>query len=314
MISAPRRPSAALLPSGAMRTMSAAPRAAVALLAAVLLLAVPVRNGRAAERRPRPDATARSSSSGAFSIGLIGDTGYTPEGRHNLLAVRASANAAGLAFVVHDGDIWQGGTPCTDDRLRAVKAVFDGFDALVYTPGDNEWQDCPDADADGRLPAIRRVFFAQPDSLGRWPIGQHRQPGAPENARWERAGVVFATLDVPGPKGGGPAGPADRAWLDSTFDRAEAIGAPAVMIAWQDDPTDGSSARLVDRLRARARGFGRPVVLVHGDTHRHRRDRPWPDVPNLTRLETFPGTTPEWVKATVDPSRPGVFSFTTMRG
>jgi len=247
-----------------------------------------------------------------FRIGLIGDTSYDAEGEANFLRVRDSANAAGLAFVVHDGDIWLGGTSCNDERLRRVKAEFNGFRSLVYTPGDNEWVDCPQGPA-GRLEAIRQIFFSQPVSLGTQPIPQRRQAEVPENARWEWGGVVFATLNVPGPGGGGPTLPGDVAWLDNTFDRAQAIKAPAVMIIWQDDPVDGSSPELVARLRKRAATFGKPVMLVHGDTHHYKLDNPWKDTPNLTRLETFPTFTPEWVEVIVDPGRPSVFTVSRMR-
>jgi hypothetical protein len=256
---------------------------------------------------PRPPVS-------SFRIGLIGDTGYSAHDDGNLLRVRASANRSGLAFVVHDGDILKGDTPCSDKRLRYVKSVFDGFWTLVYTPGDNEWQDCPNGRPRAWLDDIRRTFFSTGNSLGVHPIGQWRQPGTPENARWEWGGVLFATLDVPGPNGGGPAYGADGQWLEAAFDRAEAMKAAGVMIIIQDDPTDGSSASLIAQLKRRAARFRRPVVLVHGDTHVHRLDHPWKDVPNLTRLETFPGFTPEWVKATVTPSSPGVFSFVTVRG
>jgi hypothetical protein len=247
-----------------------------------------------------------------FRIGLIGDTGYNAEGERNLLRVRTHANAAGLAFVVHDGDIWMGGTYCNDERLRRVKAVLDGFRTLVYTPGDNEWLDCPQG-PNGRLPAIRRTFFSAPQSLGTAPIPQRRQDDVPENARWEWGGVVFATLNVPGPSGGGPTAQADLVWLDKTFDRAEATGAPAVMIIWQDDPTDGSSPALVAKLKKRAAAFRKPVMLVHGDTHRYKLDNPWRDIRNLTRLETFPTFTPEWVKVIVNPASPAVFTVARMR-
>jgi len=83
-------------------------------------------------------ATAVHAATGAFTVGLIGDTGYSSPDDGNLLKVRASANASGLAFVVRDGDIQKGTTPCSDGRLRYVKGVFDGFSTLVYTPGDNE--------------------------------------------------------------------------------------------------------------------------------------------------------------------------------
>jgi hypothetical protein len=247
-----------------------------------------------------------------FRIGLIGDTGYNAEGERNFLRVRDSMNAAGLAFTVHDGDIWMGGTTCNDDRLRRVKAFLNGFRSLVYAVGDNEWLDCPQG-PDGRLPAIRRIFFSEPQSLGTAPIPQRRQDGTPENARWEWGGVVFATLNVPGPSGGGPAAGANLTWLDKTFDRAKAIEAPAVMIIWQDDPTDGSSPALVAKLKKRAAGFGKPVMLVHGDTHRYKLDNPWRDIRNLTRLETFPTFTPEWVKVIVNPARPAVFTVARMR-
>ena len=45
-----------------------------------------------------------------FRIGLVGDTGYDAQGQANFMRVREQANASGLAFVVHDGDIWLGGT------------------------------------------------------------------------------------------------------------------------------------------------------------------------------------------------------------
>lgn len=247
-----------------------------------------------------------------FRIGLVGDSGYNPQGQANFMRVRDHANASGLAFVVHDGDIWLGGTYCNDDRLRRVKEDFNGFKALVYTPGDNEWLDCPQGPA-GRLEAIRRVFFSEPKSLGTEPIPQRRQAEVPENARWEWGGVVFATLNVPGPSGGGPTLRADLAWLDKTFDRAKEIKAPAVMIIWQDDPVDGSSPDLVSRLRKRAKAFGKPVLLVHGDTHRYRLDNPWKDTPNLTRLETFPTFTTEWVKVIVKPAGPEVFTIVRLR-
>lgn len=280
------------------------PRRTSALLATLaLVVSVPVRS-------PGADATPVSGPA-TFRVGFIGDTGYNAAGEANLLRVREAANSAGLAFVVHDGDIWMGQTRCDDDRLRQVKEVFDAFRTLVYTPGDNEWQDCPSPD--GRLLAIRRMFFAQPTSLGTQPVPQFRQKDVPENARWERGGVVFATLNVPGPHGGGPAAKANLAWLDGTFDRAAAIRAAAVMVIWQDDPVDGSSAELVARLKQRSLAFRKPVVLVHGDTHRFKLDNPWRDVRNLTRLETFPTFTPEWVKVIVNPTRPEVFSFARMR-
>jgi hypothetical protein len=258
-----------------------------------------------------PIPPVRAAPAQTFRVGLIGDTGYNAEGEQNLLRIREAANSAGLAFVAHDGDIWMGGSWCSDERLRQVKAGLNGFRSLVYAPGDNEWLDCPNGTA-GRLAAIRRIFFSDQLSLGTQPVFQVRQPGVPENARWEKGGVVFTTLDVPGPNGGGPVA-ADLAWLDAAFDRAAATRAVAVMVIWQDDPTDGSSPSLVGKLKARAGAFGKPVMLVHGDTHQYKLDNPWRNVPNLTRLETYPTFTPQWVKVVVNPADPAVFTVARLR-
>jgi hypothetical protein len=277
----------------------------VAMLGGLVLVSGAV----TAVARAEPPPAAPASP---FRIALIGDTGYNAEGERNFVRVRDSINEADPVFTVHDGDIWRGGTPCNDDRLRQVKSFLDGFRTLVYTPGDNEWQDCPQG-PDGRLAAIRQTFFSSGQSGGWSPIQQRRQVGTPENARWEWGNVVFATLNVPGPGGGGPTTQADLGWLDNTFDRARDIKAPAVMVIWQDDPTDGSSPELVAKLKQRAAAFGKPVMLVHGDTHRYKLDNPWREIRNLTRLETFPTFTPEWVEVTVDPASPAVFTVARMR-
>ena len=257
----------------------------------------------------------------AFDIGLIGDTGYSSAQDALLLKVRAHMAGFPLAFVVHDGDTQLSGSACTASRDQSVHGVLNGFASpLVYTPGDNEWRDC--SDPLGRLDILRSRFFSTGRSLGQTTIPLTRQ-SAPyvENARWRKGNVVFATLNVPGPKGTSPSSSetsarrkANIAWLNAAFDEAEAAHSPAVMITWQDDPFDGSSdASLVSTLKSRTAAFGRPVVLVHGDTHKFKIDHPWSSLPNFTRVETYAGTqSNKWVRATVDPSKPSVFSFTTM--
>jgi hypothetical protein len=262
---------------------------------------------------PGPAAAPPGPVPRAYQIGLIGDTGYTEGADRDLLAVRRHTGQFPLAFVVHDGDTQPSGSSCSDARLDYVEEVFDGFAApFLYTPGDNEWLDCPEGSPHSRLAAIRRIYFPTDESLGRRRLTVQRQyPTFVENARWTKNGVWFATLDVPGPDGGGPAASADMAWLNSTFDGAAAAGAAGVMIIWQDDPfSDPSSRALVGLLKKRATTFGKPVVLVHGDTHLHRIDHPWPDVPTFTRVETFASDEGDrWVRGLVDPASPRVFSF-----
>jgi hypothetical protein len=79
------------------------------------------------------------------------------------------------------------------------------------------------------------------------------------------------------------------------------------------DPTmDGYTALLADLVKE-SRAFRGQVALVHGDTHYFQVDKPLSStidlVANLTRVETFGNPNVHWVKATIDPSSPNVFTF-----
>ena len=260
------------------------------------------------------EPSAGPTPDGPFRLALIGDTGYTSAQDRLLLKTRTAISSRSYAFVVHDGDVQGPRDPCTDERLEDVHDVFDGFTPpLIYTPGDNEWSDC--SDPKDRLEAIRRVFFATNQSLGRrrMPLTRQEAPFV-ENARWSVGNVVFATVNVPGPSGtsSGARGlaAAAKAWVNAAFDAAEAQGSPGLMIIWQDDPFNGPSSAVEKTLVARAETFGKPVVLVHGDSHRYLLARPWRDAPNMIELMTFAlDDTDRWVEVTVDPADPEVFSF-----
>jgi hypothetical protein len=266
--------------------------------------------------------TATPAPGGPFDIALVGDTGYSPTLDAKFQLVIKDMNRHPLAFVVHDGDIKDPASPCDDARYAKVRGWFNEMDApLVYTPGDNEWMDC--ADPVGRLAFLRDTFFPADESLGeqRLPLTTQRDRGYPENARWTKGGVVFATLNVPGPNDdianpdeSGPRRLANLDWLRAAFEVAEATEAPAVMIIWQADPFTGlfdhAFSYLTNELKRRAMEFGKPVVLVHGDTHTYTIDHPWPDVPHFTRVETHALVDPtSWIRVTVNPEAAGVFAF-----
>ncbi len=265
-----------------------------------------------------PDVLAGAGAR-SFAVGLVGDTGYTSDQARDFLRVRDHMNRLGLAFTVHDGDIWSGATPCSDGRYLAMLDVFNGFaHPVIYTPGDNEWADCRDPDA--WLAHLRHLFFDTGETLGNRRFAVTRQyPTYVENARWAAGGVVFATVNVPGSTGQGGSRPAELQaagveWLNATFDDAVRSGSSGVMVIWQDNPfaSDGSD-ELVRTLQRRTQAFGKPVVLVHGDTHSFRIDHPWRELPQFTRVETFAsGDSDKWVRVTVDPDDPNVFSFDVM--
>jgi hypothetical protein len=227
---------------------------------------------------------------------------------------------------------------------------------LVYTPGDNEWTDChepavPGGDPIERLAKLRTVFFDGNHTLGQRTFALTRQSQGPdaafakyrENVRWDMGGVTFLTLHVTGSNNGlgrtpeGDAEYAERtranvAWQRQGFDHARASHSRAIMILQQANPfpefppfpgtpqNPSGYADLRLNLQNEAAAFGKPVVLVHGDSHFFRIDKPLsprpvrgtvvtPALENFTRVETFGSPYHHWVHVTVDASDPNVFTF-----
>ena len=253
---------------------------------------------------------------GPFDVALIGDTGYSRTQDEVLFDIRDDIGLSGAAFTIHVGDTWsEADARCGEADYLRIHDVFMGFAAsVVYTPGDNEWTDCPGSTS-GALNRIRSIFFSNSQTLGQRPMTVSRQAGMDENARFSRGGVVFATFSEPGASGkGGTHRDNNIAWLNAAFDDAEATAAAGVVVAWQDNPFEPSGGRLVRALEQRTAAFGRPVVLVHGDTHGGKVDHPWDDLPNFTRVEVKgDSSSGEWMKMTVDASNPAVFTFAEQR-
>ena len=72
---------------------------------------------------------------------------------------------------------------------------------------------------------------------------------------------------------------------------------------------------MLTALEAEVLAFEPPVVLVHGDTHYFRLDKPLfhaggtRSLDHFTRVETFGTPNGHWVRATIDPADPQVFQF-----
>jgi hypothetical protein len=175
-----------------------------------------------------------------------------------------------------------------------------------------------------------------------------------ENVMWEDGGVVFVTINMPGgsnndasPWTGTFANPtaqaqemadrtaADTRWLQTAFKQAKETHARAMVIALQADMWDPEAAApggaglsnytpFVQQLADLSVDFGRPVLLLNGDSHLYEADQPLADpssttgvihhtlpVPNLTRI-TVQGSTnapAEWLRLTIDPRSKKVFSW-----
>ncbi|MBI4204549.1 MAG: metallophosphoesterase [Betaproteobacteria bacterium] len=210
-----------------------------------------------------------------------------------------------------------------------------------------------------RLAKLREIFFQGNQSLGQRKLTVKRQSDSPqfskfrENVRWTYGNVLFVTLHMVGSNNNLGRVPeadaeyrernaANLAWLKEAFDVARREGNRAVAIFMQANPlfeyrlpsrreralrvrpapkrpfgfTDFMSALEVEVL-----AFGKTVVLLHGDTHYFRVDKPlfrskeagprdWGRlIENFTRVETFGFPEGHWVRVIVDLNDSHVFTF-----
>ena len=310
-------------------------RNTVAAAALCLLLGTTLASQSSSAPRANP------SGNGHFAFALIGDMPYGPEGEQKFPHVLADINAdRTLAFVAHDGDIKNGSSLCSDAMYYNRLDLFNQFSQpVIYVPGDNEWTDCHRTnngayDPLERLAFLRSVFYPTSESLGRQTLTLERQSAQyPENVRWTIKSVMFAGLHVVGSNnnlGRTPAADAEYAarnaatvtWLRDTFAAARQQDHRAVMLIIQANP--GFEAAPPQRtgfndflaaLEAETVAFGRPVVLVHGDSHYFRIDKPMVGtrsrrrVETFTRVETFGENDNHWLRVSVDPTSPNVFVF-----
>ena len=240
----------------------------------------------------------------SFTFAAIGDVPYGPH--EEFAALVDKINTQSLAFTIHVGDIKSGSTVCSDETFTSVRQLFDRFDrALIYTPGDNEWTDCHRVNNGRygpleRLEKIRQLFFASNESLGKQRLPLQTQSSQKsftpfvENRRWSQGKVRFATLHLVGSNNnlqpGLPSSSefaarehANIAWLKETFAEAKANMDSAVVLAMQADtffgePRKGSGfVRWNAALAQEVAAWGKPVLLIQGDTHQYLIDNPLKD-------------------------------------
>jgi hypothetical protein len=105
-------------------------------------------------------------------------------------------------------------------------------------------------------------------------------------------------------------------WIDRIFDDASKHDAPAVVLGMQADMWDGTPADqtafipIKAVIAERAAQFGKPVLLLQGDSHVLKVDHPAGQPANLTRIVVQGSTSVphEWLRLHIDASRAGVFS------
>jgi len=336
------------------------PRLALALATAGTSLALLTSQGAGAVTAGPIDTVSDSPRTYA----IIGDTPYGAAKLAEFPALVAKINAdPSVELVAHLGDIKNGSSRCDDSYFATIRNLVDTFqDPFVYTPGDNEWTDCHRTNNGGyfppeRLDALRRTFFPVPgQSLGvnkKQMLSQASDTSYPayvENTLWMESKVVYSALNLPGsnndlvpwtnvsPSQAAQQQPefqsrlaADVAWMYKTFSTAIQNNASGVVLLVQADMWDPLEVNLsgydafLQRLAGLAHAFGRPVLMLEGDSHGYRVDNPLTptdplygrhplgglDAPNFTRVvvQGSAANPTEYLRLTADPSTAQVFSW-----
>jgi len=249
----------------------------------------------------------------------------------------------------------------------------------VLDPATGQPVDYAGGDPVANLDLVRSIFFGSPgrtlggDTMPVQSQGDADDPAHPadskyvENVMFDRKDVLFVTLNIPGGSNndgdvwyGAPTMTsaqsqeaaertgADLRWLDRAFAQATADSEQAVVILTQADmwDLDGKTPAhlagyepFVASIAGHATQFGKPVLLVNGDSHLYRSDNPLSatapctteaagggevacdseafvhpgyDVPNFHRIVVHGSTFPlEWLKLTIAeanlPSGPNAF-------
>jgi hypothetical protein len=172
-----------------------------------------------------------------------------------------------------------------------------------------------------RLQKVRELFFPAPGrTLGahamrvRTQADDRANSAYVENAMFRKARVVFATLNITGSNNDGvswgaplPANAADypsqaaeqasraranEAWVRQAFATATHTHAAGVVLMFQADmwdtaePTLSGFDALVTQIGTLAARFGKPVLLLEGDSHAFRVDNPFASASPLHALHS----------------------------
>ena len=257
-----------------------------------------------------------------FAFGVFGDVPYNAAEEPQLVQMIAEMNREPLAFAMHVGDFKSAQSDCSDALFQQRREWFDlSHHPFIYIPGDNEWVDCGRAywavrDPLERLAKLRALFFPRGGVLGQRPLEVESQAarGYPEHLRWRLDEVVFATLNVPGPsnnsgmpKESKPRTTALLDWTRDTFRIARDKKLAGVVIALQANIWSGGNAyaEILATLAEEDQRYGGDVLVIHGDTHFYRVDRPLLDqksgrrIENVTRIEVHGSPFVNWVHVTV---------------
>lgn len=285
----------------------------------------------------------------AFKFVTLGDMPYSPpQDFQRFETLISEINRLKPSFSIFIGDTKSGSSLCSNEHNQVIKSYFSSFKSpLIYSPGDNEWTDChrPLAGAYDpleRLDMLRTVFFSTNQSLGQNTIRLQRQADLEpkyskyvENAYWIKNNFLFVNIHIPGSNNNNEGtesaikeyldrNQANLAWIDQAFNLATQKNMNGIIFAYQADmfykssqltSSDSGYRDTLESLISRSELFKKPVLLIHGDSHRLIIDQPLyrknqkKVLENVLRLQVMGADQVQAVEVQVNPLQEQPFSF-----
>ena len=284
-----------------------------------------------------------------FKFIALGDMPYSlPQDFQRFENLITEINRLKPSFSIFIGDTKSGSSLCSDEHNQIIKSYFSNFKApLIYTPGDNEWTDChrPMAGAYDpleRLSALRTVFFSTNQSLGKNTLRVQRQSDLDpkhskyvENAYWIKNNFLFVSIHIPGSNNNNEGAEsaikeyqdrnqANLAWIEHAFNLATQRSLNGIIFAYQADmfykpsqltSSDSGYRDTLESLISMSEIFNKPVLLIHGDSHRLIIDQPLyrknqkKVLENVLRLQVMGADQVQAVEVQVNPAQEQPFTF-----
>ena len=285
-----------------------------------------------------------------FKFVALGDMPYSiPDDYVRYERLINDINKINPSFTIFIGDTKSGSSPCSDEYNLIVKKYFDQFsEPLIYSIGDNEWTDChrPNAgsyDPIERLQGVRKTFFGSAMSLGKRRLQLSRQADLDiryakyvENSMWVKNHFLFVNLHITGSNNNFERddsakqeyyarNQANLSWIDQAFKLATSKKYSGIVLFYQADmfysPTQATDLTsgyrdTLQTLTTHAQAFKKPVLLIHGDSHRLIIDQPLKSIEqknileNVLRLQVMGAEQVQAVEVQVNPAAQQPFSFT----
>lgn len=238
----------------------------------------------------------------------MGDVPYTAD-QEFVLQRQISTLPGDGRFVVHVGDIKAGATPCDESIYINVAEMLQQISMPVFIiPGDNEWNDCVDPVEGWRFWQKHYLRF---DQNWQHKLPVFRQFELEENFSFVVDEVLFVGINLVG----GRVHDADEwqrrhqqniDWLKKNLSQFGG-DVHSLVVFGHANPAAKHEDFFAPFVKE-AKGFGKPILYIHGDGHKWIKDRPF-DAQNILRVQVDQGGLAPPIRVTVKQNTVHPFLF-----